>query len=428
MKKLNIVLFQMVVTFSVLAQSGNSGNLFPLQQGLKSESPLMTVADTTIPVSWADWTSGVTGNNGSAIGHFDTPGGTIDISYSGEVAFIQTGSGENYLNPSSPYLSSAVINAPPAAEMIGLSNATVKTLTFSKPIDHLFFAVVSLNSNGYKFNRDFEIVSMGCGYWGCGTLTKVVNGDGTFQLNGSGEPHGVIRFTDSLSSITWTSLTNENWNGFTIGTYGIATLPVELVSFTGIISGNQVTLKWQTATETNNYGWEVENQRMETEALEGSRSNDPSRASGSRSEWEKVGFVAGKGTTTEPQSYVFEFPVTRNSSPVIFRIKQIDLDGTASYSKILALNSVPATFGLYQNYPNPFNPSTTISYFIPEKGFVKLTLFDVLGREITTLVNQEKEAGLDAVTLDARLLSAGTYYYSMTFNGKTETRSMVLVK
>lgn len=371
-------------------------------------------ADTTIQVNWANWTSGTAGASGVAAGHFSTDDGIVDISYHGEISFIQLGTGTNYFNPSTPYLSSSVINAPPAAEMIGLSKATAKTLTFSKAVNNLFFAVVSLNSNGYKFNRDFDIVSTGCGYWGCGTLTKVVNGDGTFQLNGTGEPHGVIRFTDSLSSISWTSLTNENWNGFTIGTYGIAPLPVELTSFTGSLSGNQITLNWTTATETNNYGWEVEYQKLEGRS--------------EKVEWEMVGFVAGKGTTTEPQNYEFSSPDTRSLSPAVYRLKQIDLDGTTSYSKTLTLSSEPVTFGLFQNYPNPFNPSTTLSYFIPEKGFVKLILFDVLGREITTLVNQEKEPGLNSVTLDASLLSAGTYYYSLTFNGKTETRPMVLVK
>jgi len=410
---MKVLLSLFFLTAFITMGFSQSGSIQDGGNGIKKNN-----ADTTIQVNWADWTSGTTGASGVAAGHFTTDDGVVDISYSGEVYFIQQGTGTNYFNPSSPYLSSAVINAPPAAEMIGLSKATEKTLSFSQPVNNLFFAVVSLNSNGYKFNRDFEIVSTGCGYWGCGTLTKVVNEDGTFQINGSGEPHGVIRFTDSLSSITWTSLTNETWNGFTIGTYGVATVPVEMSSFTGSFSGNQIVLNWSTATETNNYGWEVE------------RSEDRSQKSEDRinADWETVGFVAGKGTTTEPQSYTFSSPVTSPVSPAVYRLKQIDLDGTISYSKVLTFSSEPVSFGLFQNYPNPFNPSTTISYSLPEKGFVKLILFDVLGREITTLVNQEKEAGLDAVTLDASLLSAGTYYYSLTFNGKTETRSMLLVK
>lgn len=181
------------------------------------------------PVNWADWLSGTPGANGSATGVFNTAGGPVTISYSGEIAFIQTGTGTNFYNPSTPYLSALVDNAPPAAEMIALSSATAKTLTFSQPVNNLFFAVVSLNRNGYEFSHDFDIVSSGCGFWGCGGFTKVDLGNGHFQLNANPalgpEPHGVIRFTGAVSSVTWTSLTDEFWNGFTVGTYGLA-LPV----------------------------------------------------------------------------------------------------------------------------------------------------------------------------------------------------------
>ena len=173
------------------------------------------------PVIWANWTSGTAGASGSAAGIFDLPT-DINISYTGEIAFIQTAGGTNYWNPSAPYISGAVSNAPPPSDIIALSLATTKTLTFSAPIDNLFFAVASLNGNGYRFNEDFEILSFGNGYWGGGTLTKTNPSAGVYQLNGSGEPHGVIRFNRAVSSITWTSLTNEYWNGFTVGTYGAA--------------------------------------------------------------------------------------------------------------------------------------------------------------------------------------------------------------
>ncbi len=178
-------------------------------------------------VNWADWNSGTAGANGVATGVFNTIDGPVDISYSGEIAFIQTGAGTNYFNPGAPFISALVDNAPTAAEMIALSTATSKTLTFSKPVDNLFFAVVSLNGNGYQFNQDFEIVSTGCGYWGCGGLARVDLGNGQYQANSTGgEPHGVIRFTGAVSSITWTSLSNEYWNGFTVGTYGVAPPPI----------------------------------------------------------------------------------------------------------------------------------------------------------------------------------------------------------
>jgi PEP-CTERM motif len=174
------------------------------------------------PVTWVDWTSGTTGNNATATGALTVDGTTVNVAYSGQIAFIQTSGGINYWNPSTPYISALVDNAPSTTDIIANSTASVKTLTFSQPVDNLFFAVVSLNGNGYRFSQDFDIVSTGCGYWGCGGLTKLVSG-GSYDLNSTGgEPHGVIRFVGAVSSITWTSLTNEYWNGFTVGTYGLA--------------------------------------------------------------------------------------------------------------------------------------------------------------------------------------------------------------
>ena len=180
------------------------------------------------PVTWVDWTSGTAGPSGSANGVVDlgAPGpdaSDISVSYSGEIAFIQTSGGTNYWTGTS-YVSPEVDNGPGTPDIIALSSATTKTLTFSAPVDNLFFAVVSLNGNGYSFNEDFEIVSSGCGYWGCGSFSKEIVGS-EYRLIGSGEPHGVIRFNRAVDSITWSSLTNENWNGFTVGTYGAAPVP-----------------------------------------------------------------------------------------------------------------------------------------------------------------------------------------------------------
>lgn len=185
------------------------------------------------PVIWVDWTSGTAGASGSAVGAIDlgAPGADpadLSVSYTGEIGFIQTSGGFNYwaTGPNTTYQSPAVDNRPGTADMIALSSATSKTLSFSSPVDNLFFAVISLNGNGYEFNENFTIESYGPGYWGNGTLTKQDMGNGKFRLIGSGEPHGTIRFDRAVSSITWTSLTNEYWNGFTVGTYGLALPPV----------------------------------------------------------------------------------------------------------------------------------------------------------------------------------------------------------
>lgn len=174
------------------------------------------------PVTWVDWVSGTAGPSGNAHGELDLGTETVNVDYSGEIAFLQTSGGTNYFVPSTPYVSSLVSNAPDTSDIIALSNVSTKTLNFSKPVDNLFFAVVSLNGNGWRFNQDFEVISQGAGYWGAGTMTRVDLGGGKFEVTGTGEPHGVIRFKGAVSSITWDSLANEYWNGFTVGTYGIA--------------------------------------------------------------------------------------------------------------------------------------------------------------------------------------------------------------
>ena len=184
---------------------------------------LAVSAVDAVPVIWTDWVSGTPGATGSAEGVISTGTGDITVNYAGEIAFLQTSGGTNYWIPSGPYVSEIVDNAPLSSDIIALSSTTQKTLTFSEPIDNLFFAVVSLNGNGYVFDSDFEVVSFGPGFWGSGTLERVDLGNGQFVTTGSGEPHGVIRFNQAVSSISWTSQTPEFWNGFTVGTFGSAT-------------------------------------------------------------------------------------------------------------------------------------------------------------------------------------------------------------
>ena len=175
-----------------------------------SGTPLTGLAD----VIWVDWQTIL--QNGDVEGTATVQGGTVTVTYSGERQFVQTSCGTNYWNPSTPYISATVPNAPPDCDIIALSQATSKTLTFSEPVANVFFAVVSLNGNGYRFDRDFDILSFGNGYWGNGTLTKQANPP-TYDLIGSGEPHGVIQLLGNFTDVSWTSLSAENWNGFTIG-------------------------------------------------------------------------------------------------------------------------------------------------------------------------------------------------------------------
>lgn len=186
-------------------------------------------------VNWVDWTSA---SGGTVSGTIDVGNGqTIGVTYTGEYFFAQTNGGTNYYNltngtvPVGTYTSAAVANGPNgSSDIIALSQATQKTLTFSTPVDNLFFAIVSLNGNGYLFDQDFSILSYGPGFFGTGSATKLALGDGRYEVIGNGELHGVLGIAGTVQSLTWTSVTPETWNGFTVGTYGKAQ--------TSTVSGN----------------------------------------------------------------------------------------------------------------------------------------------------------------------------------------------
>jgi len=204
-----------------------------------------------------------------------------------------------------------------------------------------------------------------------------------------------------------------------------ASLPVELSSFSGVVKDGKVILNWSTASEKNNYGWEIEKTR-EPEALEGSASTlpNPSGASGSGSHWETIGFVAGKGTTTEAQTY--SFIATSGSGK--FRLKQIDTDGSVSFSQILDVGEPQGTFSLSQNYPNPFNPVTRLTYSLAAPGHARLVVLDVLGREVAVLKNDLSEAGTQVLMFNGASLASGTYFLRLTASGNSQVRKMVLMK
>ena len=196
--------------------------------------------------------------------------------------------------------------------------------------------------------------------------------------------------------------------------YVPAVVPVELLSFSSSVIDNDITLSWTTATETNNSGFEIERNVISNEVRNLS--------------WEKIGFVDGHGTTTEPQSYSFS---DENLFAGIYqyRLKQIDFDGTFEYSNTIEVEINPLSkFSLEQNYPNPFNPSTTIQYAIADRQFVTLKVFDVLGNEVATLVDEYKTAGNFEVEFDASKLPSGVYFYRLQAGSFVETKKLTILK
>lgn len=200
-------------------------------------------------------------------------------------------------------------------------------------------------------------------------------------------------------------------------------LPVELTSFTAIAKGKTVELAWQTATEVNNYGFEI--QRSEVRDQPARRSANESGTS--ERKWVKVGFVAGNGNSNSPKSYSFTDASARGK--VAYRLKQIDNDGAFEYhGNVEVIAQMPQHYALMQNYPNPFNPATSIQYAVPSSQLVTLKVYDIIGRDVATLVNEVKEPGEYTVEFNAVHLPSGIYFYTLHSGNFTATKKLMLLK
>jgi len=197
--------------------------------------------------------------------------------------------------------------------------------------------------------------------------------------------------------------------------------PVELSYFTYFVFQNNVTLQWGTLSEVINERFDIE--RKETDSTS----------------WIMVGSVPGNGTTNKPHDYQF------NDSGLSFgyhnyRLKQVDFNGNFIYHDlndtiiiltpaVLPNGSVVShSYHISQNYPNPFNPVTNLEFGIPKLGFVSLKVYDLVGNEVKTLVNEIKPAGSYSVTFDGSNLSSGIYFYKITADDFSSVKKMTLVK
>ncbi|MFH1194244.1 MAG: T9SS type A sorting domain-containing protein [bacterium] len=228
---------------------------------------------------------------------------------------------------------------------------------------------------------------------------------------------------------------------YTIGIDHEVSLPVELTSFSATSSNGNVSLNWQTATEVNNYGFEIER----TVILSGAK-NPLIR------NWQNIGFVEGSGNSNSPKEYSF---IDRSAASIshtnyLYRLKQIDIDGAFTYSEEIIVKtrrdeSLPTEFELFQNYPNPFNPTTTIKYVIPsgarnhkdfsssstprnDNALVTIKVYDILGNEVATLVNETKEPGVYEVEFDGSNLASGIYFYKLMSGNFLSTKKIIMLK
>jgi hypothetical protein len=201
--------------------------------------------------------------------------------------------------------------------------------------------------------------------------------------------------------------------GIGVGYSDVGSLPVELTSFTAKQSVSGVELYWVTATEVNNFGFDVERSYLLSP-------ND-------KTIWVKIGFISGHGNSNSPNNYSFidNKPLSGKSQ---YRLKQIDKNGAFKYTKIIEVVSVILKYDLAQNFPNPFNPSTLITYSIPTSSNVIINVYNILGELIKTLVNGYQEAGSYKVNFDAGGLSNGIYFYKMQSGNFVQIKKMLLLK
>lgn len=333
----------------------------------------------------------------------------------GSSIFLSTDGGATFVNKTSGLPSRTItsVNVHPTDENIAI-------LTFS----------------GFSTNKVYKTTDMGNSWFSIyGNLPDSPVNDGFIYTYDALNPNTYFVATDIGVFLTqdngtnWVELPNNLPNTVIIhldyshsnqmmraGTHGRGvfeafidfTIPVELLSFTAETGVNLVVLNWSTATETNNQGFEIERKLK-------------------NQEWFTIGFVNGKGTTTDIQNYNYidDYSQMPYEGTVLYRLKQIDFNGEFEYSEQLAVNLtfMPSEYYISQNYPNPFNPVTRIKYALPVESQVKINIYNALGEVIEELVSKIQSSGNYEVTWNAQNYSSGIYYYSFEVNSAEGSQS-----
>jgi hypothetical protein len=197
-----------------------------------------------------------------------------------------------------------------------------------------------------------------------------------------------------------------SFSPFAVG--NMASLPVELSSFTSNVNGSNITLSWETKTEKNS-------DKFVIEKMVGSL-------------WTSIGSVKSSVMSNSPKQYSYT-DKNLQASKYQYRLKMIDNDGSYKYSSVIEVEvALPKEFELSQNYPNPFNPSTKISYSLPTSGQVKLQIYSVNGELIKSLINEHQEAGYYSVDFSGVNLSSGIYIYRLSSGNNNIVKKMTLLK
>ena len=239
-------------------------------------------------------------------------------------------------------------------------------------------------------------------------IAKDDGGGNWIDIGGTGSADYTGSITSTNNFVIFSDFVLANSSG------GANTLPVELNTFTASVNNNAVVLNWQTATEVNNYGFEIQRLTISNKQLDNN--------------WIQIGFVKGNGNSNSTKNYSF----TDAAAPignVSYKLKQVDFNGKFEYSDVVNIAvEAPTEFSLKQNYPNPFNPTTVISYQLPFTSNVSLKVFDILGREVATLVCEKQIPGNYDVKFEGSKIPSGIYVYQLKADGYIQTKKLLLLK
>jgi len=386
-----------------------TGNLLPV-----------TVNDLTIDnTAGVTLTAGVTVNGTLAVndGDLDLNGNTITL---GTTAVIAETPGNTVMGSSGMITTTRLLNAPSSDNVGGMGAMLTLSANLGSTIIERIHSPATGNGN-FGINRQFNIEP---------TNNTGLNATLRFyydesELNSISEANLILFKSTTGADSTWTGVggavnVSENYvelaglNSFSHWTLADLNnpIPVELTSFSASVVNNIVSLSWTTATELNNSGWDIERKSAIVK--------DDS--------WTKIGFVKGSGSSTEVKSYLFKDENVA-SGKYNYRLKQIDFDGKFSYSNIAEISITgPDKFELYQNYPNPFNPETEIRFEVPTSTFVNISVYNLIGEKVTTLLNENIEQGVHLIKFAGSNLPSGIYIYRLTSGSTNITKKMTLLK
>lgn len=266
-----------------------------------------------------------------------------------------------------------------------------------------FVAKIDNQTNTHKFGRY--------------KVTGITNPSASMNLQWKTTGSGVVTQVFTLQPTSpWTS-SATNLNAVNPSDQP---LPVELSSFSvNSVEGTKAQLQWETATEVNNYGFEIERTIVVEEK-------------DAENEWEMVAFVEGHGNSNSPKIYSFTDKNLVGGSKFMYRLKQIDIDGTFEYTDAVEVEVLPTKYELFQNYPNPFNPSTNIKFSLPEDTKLAINIYNLLGERVATVLNEELKAGFHEIEFNGNSagysLASGVYIYSIESNNFSQVKKMILMK